>query len=116
MRSTRGTTLIELVVALTMLAIGMLGLIGTTAVVNRYLSQGRWSSFVAAGSARRLESLRAIAASQGCAGLAGGMATYPGSVTERWTVSARARSADLMVVMSGPRVRPETLTTTIACP
>ena len=112
----RGTTLVELIVALTMLMIGVLGLIGTTVVVNAYLTRGRWGSFAAAESSRRLEILRETASSQGCAGLSGGMAAFPGSVTQRWSVTASALSADLMVVMSGPRARPETLATTIRCP
>lgn len=116
MFSSRGTTLVELIVALTMLMIGMLGLIGTTVVVNSYLTQGRWGSFAAAEASRRLEILRETASSQGCAGLTGGMAAYPGSVTQRWTVTASSLSADLLVVMSGPRSRAETLATTISCP
>lgn len=116
MNSTRGTTLVELIVALTMLMIGVLGLIGTTVVVNAYLTQGRWGSFSAATAGRRLEILRETAVSQGCAGLGTGMATYPGNVVERWSVAAAAASADLTVIMSSPRARPETLTTTIRCP
>jgi len=116
MSSSRGTTLVELIVALTMLMIGVLGLIGTTVVVNAYLAQGRWGSIAATESSRRLEILRETASSQGCAGLSGGMAAYPGSVTQRWTVTTSSLSADLMVIMSGPRARPETLATTISCP
>ena len=116
MSSSRGTTLVELIVALTMLMIGVLGLIGTTVVVNTYLTQGRWGTFTAAESSRRLEMLRETASNQGCAGLSGGMAAYPGNVTQRWTVTASSLSADLVVVMSGPKARPETLATTISCP
>ncbi|MEP7325574.1 MAG: hypothetical protein ABI836_06475 [Gemmatimonadota bacterium] len=116
MAPSRGTTLVELIVALTMLTIGVLGLIGTTVIVNAYLTRGRWGSFTAAESSRRLEILRETASSQGCAGLSGGMAAYPASVTQRWSVSLSSLSADLVVVMSSPRARPETLATTILCP
>ena len=116
MASSRGTSLVELIVALTMLMIGALGLIGTTVIVNGYLTQGRWGSFATTEASRRLEILRETASSQGCAGLSGGMAAYPGSVIQRWSVSASAMSADLTVIMSSPRARPETLATTISCP
>lgn len=116
MSSSRGTTLVELLVALTMLMIGVLGLIGTTVLVNAYLTQGRWGSFAAAEASRRLEILRETASSQGCAGLSAGMAVYPGNVTQRWTVAPSSSSADLLVVMSGPKVSAETLATTISCP
>ena len=116
MSGKRGTTLVELIVALTMLMIGVLGLIGTTVLVNAYLTQGRWGTFAAAQAGRRLEILRETALSQGCAGLSSGMAAYPGNVIERWTVAAAATSADLMVIMTSPKAHPETLATRILCP
>jgi Tfp pilus assembly protein PilV len=113
--SNRGTSLIELMIAITMLMIGVLGLIGTSALVNIYLAQGRWGSVATAQSVRRLELLRAGAAG-GCTGLAGGSAALPGGGTETWTVVPRSRAADLTVVITGPPARAETLATTIECP
>lgn len=115
MLSNRGTSLIELMIAITMLMIGVLGLIGTSALVNLYLAQGRWGSVAAAQSLRRLELLRAGAAG-GCSGLAGGSAPLLGGGAETWAVVPRSRAADLTVVVTRPPARAETLATTIECP
>lgn len=115
MSSNRGTSLIELLVAITMLMIGVLGLIGTSALVTVYLARGRWGSLAASQSVRRVELLRAAAAG-GCGGLSGGSGTLPWGGTETWSVVPRGRAADVAVVITGPRARAETLVTTIACP
>ena len=114
--SERGTSLIEILIALTILSIGLLGLVGASAMVNRMLGQGRSSTVTMGYAERRLELLRAGARdSAGCASLAGGSATLPGGMTERWSVSPGIRSAGIEVIISSGASRADTLSTVIPC-
>lgn len=112
----KGTSLIEIMVALTILSIGLLGLVSASAMVNRMLGQGRWSTVTMGYAARRLELLRAGARdSVGCAALSGGTAAIPGGLTERWSVSPGVSSVAIEVVISGRLLRADTVATVIPC-
>lgn len=112
----RGLSLIEVMVALTILSIGLLGLAGASATVTRLLGDGRWSSTAMGAGIGRIELLRAAARdSAGCAGLSGGSASLPGGLFERWTISPGVRSAAVEVVVSGRRTRADTLSAVIPC-
>jgi prepilin-type N-terminal cleavage/methylation domain-containing protein len=88
-----GFTLVELMVAIIILAIGILGLAGTSAVITRQMGSANRQTVAAAIAQSRFDSLSSI----NCAGLAaaGGsssgtsIATFlnrPRGVTERWRV------------------------------
>ena len=112
----RGFSLIEILVALTILSIGLLGLVGASAMVNRMLGEGRAGTLTMSYGERRLELLRASARdSAGCVSLGGGAATLPGGLTERWSVSPGIRSAGIEVVISRGASRADTLSTVISC-
>ena len=85
----RGFTIVELVVAIMILAIGILGLAGSSAVITRQLGRGNLQTIASTVAQSRFDSLTSV----GCATLAPvsgisqtGTANTRG-VTERWVVS-----------------------------
>ena len=107
--------MVEVLLAMTVLSIGVLGLIGTGVAVQRLLARGHWATVAATRAERRVELLRASATTpSGCAGLTGGSAALPGQLNERWTVSGSPSTATIQVVVDGG-ARPDTITTVIPC-
>lgn len=86
-RVARGFTLVELLVAATLLAVGLLALVGCATAVARLVGDGERRATVAALAARRLEQLHA----SGCAAT-GGSGIERG-VRERWSVASRGSTA-----------------------
>ena len=85
MRGERGFTIIEVVVAIVVLTVGLLGLVTTSALVTRMIARGQHSANGATFAARRIEILRAT----GCTSQAGGrdtLRTQSGTVvaTNSW--------------------------------
>ena len=76
----RGFTIIELVVAIVILAIGVLGLAGTSAVVSRTLGQGSQHAQAASVAQTRFEIMRTTR----CPVTSGSVTA--GKFTERWTL------------------------------
>lgn len=111
----KGISLIEILVALTILSVGLLGLVGASAMVNRMLGQGRWSTVTMGYAQRRLDLLRASAPdSAGCASLSGGTAAISSGLTERWTIVPGVRTVAIEVVVSR-LARADTVATVIPC-
>ncbi len=116
-----GFTIVEVMVALVILVIGVLGLISASGSVNRMLSEGRWQTEGVQAASARLERLRQLAksTSPGCtaSGFANGTATT-GNVTEAWTITAsgtrRTISASATYRLKRG-LRTVTLTTTLSC-
>ena len=79
---TAGFTIVELMVAVMVLSIGVLGLASTAAVVLRLIGGGAQQTRVSEIAQSRFESLRA----RRCAQVTGGYASSRG-VREVWTVS-----------------------------
>ncbi|MBX6331173.1 MAG: prepilin-type N-terminal cleavage/methylation domain-containing protein [Gemmatimonadaceae bacterium] len=82
-RARRGFTLIELVVAIMIMTVGVLGLASTATVVARQLGGAAQQTIAANVAARRLELLR----SRHCTALASGSAVTRG-MTEHWGVAS----------------------------
>jgi len=57
----RGFTIIEIIIAIIVLTVGLLGLVSTAALVTRMIARGQRSANAAAFAARRLERLRPAA-------------------------------------------------------
>jgi type IV pilus modification protein PilV len=110
-----GFTIIEVLVAVLVLAIGIIGLMTTAALVTRMIGQGERYSQASTMAAEQFEVFR----SQRCASLAAGTATR-GAFTLNWTVQnaagGRARSVQVVVVSPTTRgTRADTFATTIGC-
>ncbi len=92
MRQERGFTVIEVIVAITVLAVGVLGLASTGAMVTRMIAQGQRSAVALTFAAQRLEQLRTYA----CATRTDSSETlYRGSTpvaTNSWTYTAMGDS------------------------
>lgn len=62
MKSERGFTLVEVIIAIVVLTVGLLGLVTTAALVTRMIARGQRAAVAASFAAQRMEQLRA----QGC--------------------------------------------------
>ncbi|HEU4563719.1 MAG TPA: prepilin-type N-terminal cleavage/methylation domain-containing protein [Gemmatimonadaceae bacterium] len=80
----RGFTIVEVIAAVVILGVGVLGLAGTAAVVTRLMSQGDQQTTAAVVAQRRFERLRATRCPAGSP-LVSGTASANG-MSERWTV------------------------------
>jgi prepilin-type N-terminal cleavage/methylation domain-containing protein len=88
-KSQKGFTIIEIMIAIIVLTVGILGMVTTAALVTRMIARGQRSAQASAFAARRLERLRPAA----CIALqrvAGTDTLYRGSnwtAINRWTFS-----------------------------
>ncbi len=119
-RARLGFTVLEVLVAMLVLGIGIVALIGSSALVSRMIGQGRRTTHAVQVAERRLELLRqqAVTTVPLCAGLAGGSASQPGGITEQWQVVPSGATTLLRVVVTYPSGRGwsvDTLATAIAC-
>jgi prepilin-type N-terminal cleavage/methylation domain-containing protein len=85
MKNERGFTIVEVIVAIIVLTVGLLGLVTSSALVTRMIARGQRSANGATFAARRLEALRAT----GCKSQAGGkdtLTTQSGTIvaTNSW--------------------------------
>jgi type IV pilus assembly protein PilV len=91
-RRQAGVSVVEVLVALVLLAIGLLGVAGNGAIAVRASSSAARERRAAQRAADRLAALR----EQGCATARSGALVDPGSATiERWTVGAVVGGAAL---------------------
>jgi len=58
-KNRRGFTIIEIIIAIIVLTVGVLGLVTTAALVTRMIARGQRSATAAAFASRRLERMRA---------------------------------------------------------
>lgn len=117
-----GFTLVEVLVALVVFAVGVLGLTAEAASLTRTLARARRTEEVTAAAASRLERLRAgacTARSDGRAPVVLGAATIADLVWQ-WSTTGDSIYALRLVVTPAPvpapqRLSAETLVTVIAC-
>lgn len=101
-RRSPGFTLVELLIALVILSVGLLGLVTTSALVTRMIGRGQRSADAALFAARRLERLRA----GGCAaaaGVAGSDTLFRGTTWEainRWTGTDLGRGRHHLAIIT----------------
>lgn len=81
MNSERGFTIVEVVIAIIVLTVGLLGLVATSALVTRMIARGQRSANAATFASKRLEQLRVT----GCRSQAAGKDTL---YTQSGTVAA----------------------------
>ena len=78
----RGFSLVELIVAMMLLSVGVLGLVGVSSMALRQTSHANNRNEAALIAATRMETLR----SRSCATLTNGGPVVTRGVTERWTI------------------------------
>jgi prepilin-type N-terminal cleavage/methylation domain-containing protein len=116
---TRGFTLIEIIIAIVILSVGVLGMVGTAGLVSRMIGQGKRNTRAGVVALQRMEILRqaAVSTTPHCTALAGGTATS-NAITEVWTVTGAGRSRRIRIIVTYPTTRgtrPDTVNTVVAC-
>ncbi len=110
-----GFTLIEVVFAMTLLTIAMLGLASTLAGMTRIISRGNRAATAAIYSQERMERLRAV----GCAGAGSGSETREARYLLVWSVTTPnpvTRHIQLVIAYPGiGKTRVDSMETSISC-
>jgi prepilin-type N-terminal cleavage/methylation domain-containing protein len=121
-RARSGFTIIEVLVAVTILAVGVVALAGSAATVTRMINRGKIDTRAAQLATQQLEVLRATAyaTTPRCTALANGGPQATDHVTLSWTVAVApgGTGRDVSVSASygtGRGTRTEVLTTYIEC-
>ena len=118
----RGFTIIEIIIAIIVLTVGLLGLVSTAALVTRMIARGQRSANAAAFAARRLERLRPAACI--AAQRVGGTDTlYRGSTwvaVNRWAFTDMGNNNFRLKILTTSKtiknlVRTDSTETTIPC-
>jgi prepilin-type N-terminal cleavage/methylation domain-containing protein len=117
-----GFTLVEVLVAIVMLGVGIIALVGSSAMVTRMIGRGKVETRAAQAASRRVETLRLAAYSTTPRCTAGAFATggpvTNNGVTESWVVPAAGKVRSVQVNVTYRTVRgPRTgsLLTRIEC-
>lgn len=116
--SRRGFTLVELLLAIIVFSIGVLGLAGTAAIVSRQMNSAQYQALAATRAVARLDSLASVS----CTMLTDGTSTNRG-VSEAWRVTrfpnaAPFITADVTNTVTWTfrgRTRSQVYTTRVAC-
>ena len=121
-RSARGFTLIEVLVAIVLLTVGVMTLLGSSALVSRMIGRGRGSTVAVQVATARLERLRRVAASTTPKCTSPQFvsdSTTTAGVAERWIVEPGAglsRRVSVILAYRDPRGPVgDTLRTTVLC-
>ncbi|MGH2601281.1 MAG: type IV pilus modification PilV family protein [Dehalococcoidia bacterium] len=119
-RAKRGFTIVEVLIAIVVLTVGLLGLMTTAALVTRMIARGHRSAMAAAFAARNLEEQRLRACTVRNIGSAD---LYRGSTRvarTTWTWEAPGNNTYRLVlvttyVTTAGRSRVDTMVTSISC-
>jgi hypothetical protein len=118
-RSHAGFSTVEVLVALIVFDVGLLGAVTTTALTSRLLIEARNRSRVTLAASERIELVRNVAAvSGGCAALSGGSRPLGGGLGEQWTLTGTGGTRPLQVIITSPThrgIRADTIRTVISC-
>ncbi len=115
MTDNRGFTVVEVLIAVLVLGIGLLGLVASAAVTTRMIGQGQRYSEASAVAGQRFEMLRSVS----CPNMADG-SQQQGPYAVSWSVQtvAGGRAEGVTVVVQSPTgrgMRADTFVTTIPC-
>ena len=107
--SDSGLTLIEVLIAIVVLAVGVIGLAGGSALVTRMIGQGKIETRAAQAATRRMEALRLAAGSTSprCISpdFASGGPVLGSGVSESWIVPPTGQARRVRVTVSYLTVR-----------
>jgi prepilin-type N-terminal cleavage/methylation domain-containing protein len=122
MHNQRGFTLIEVLLAVILLSVGVMALVGSSAMVTRMIGKGSQYTFVSQRASARFERLRQIAASTAtpCTAAAFKTDSAPSAngIKERWVVPANGNERLVTVYLTYRAVRgtkADTVSATILC-
>ncbi len=119
MNQERGFTIIEVVIAVLILTVGLLGLASTAALVTRMVGQGDRYTETANLAARQFETFRSQWTWTNCSGAADGSTTVSGfAVAWRVVSVAGGRARDVTLTVTSPTGRgnrTDTFNSTIPC-
>ena len=118
----RGFTILEVVIAIVILSMGILGLAGTAASVTRMVGRSQQYGKAAALAAERFEIVRAqatptAAVTSPCTSLAGGSSTS-GTYSVAWTVADVTNGKQITVTVTTTTAkgsRTDTFTELVTC-
>ncbi len=115
----RGFTLIEVLVALSLLGFGLLSLAGSVTIVSRLVDRGRSSGRAAFVALRQLETMRhANLTSPGSCSRSSSGSLSAGDLTVSWTATPTGPSLRVVVAITGWRGRTratDTVSTALPC-
>lgn len=120
----RGFTVIEVLVAVTILSVGILALAGSAGTVNRMIGTGQRRTQATQVAAQRFEILRRTAnqTATRCTALANGSQSYASGylkgVTETWTIATNGSMRTITEIVTRPTTRgtrADTLQTELTC-
>jgi prepilin-type N-terminal cleavage/methylation domain-containing protein len=121
-RSASGFTIVEVLVAIVILSIGLIALVGSSAMVTRMIGRGKVETRVAQAASQRIEMLRlaAYSTSPRCTAgtFANGGPVTSNGLTEAWTVPVAGRVRNVRVLVTYRTVRgtrTDSLQTRIEC-
>ncbi len=119
MNGERGFTIIEVLIAVLVLTIGLLGLVSSGALVTRMIGEGNRLTETSTVANRRFEQFRANWSATGCASASNGSTTAQG-FTLSWTVTsiAAGKARQVQLTVTGPTAhgtRTDTFYRTIPC-
>jgi prepilin-type N-terminal cleavage/methylation domain-containing protein len=121
-RARSGFTLIEVLVAVTILAVGVVALAGSSATVTRMIGRGQSDTRAAQLTTLQVEALRlaAYSTTPRCTALADGGPVTTDHITLSWTVTVSATGTGRNVTVTasyatGRGTHTEVLTTQIEC-
>lgn len=115
-----GFTLLEVLIALLLVTVGLLGLVGTLGPVAALAGEGRLQGRMALALASRADSLRALirAGAPACIVPPAGTRRHADGLVEQWSASDQGGIIELRIEAAVPaarRVRPDTLITRVPC-
>lgn len=115
-RVRRGITLVEVLISIIMIAIGIVGLLGSSASVATQMGGGVRQTVAASIAQNRIDSLTSIACAQlTAAAVASGTSTKRG-IRETWSVTDGKNVKIIVVQITIPkRVNPLNYSTVIPC-
>ena len=121
LRCRSGFTLVEVPIAFLVLVVGVLALVGSSAMVSRMIGRGRHSTTLAHTAGARVEWLRGLASATSPPCVGAGFTTgaaVSDRVDERWEVPSAGSVRQITLALERPEaggVARDTLRTAILC-
>jgi len=118
-RSHAGFSTVEVLVALIVFDVGLLGAVTTSALATRLLTEARNRGRATVAASDRIETVRnAARAPGGCAALTVGTRLLGGGLSEQWTLVGSGPTRLLNIIITGSTtrgVRTDTIETVVPC-